>query len=270
MCVYMGNVGHLLPHWVLCEILSTPGDRVKQVAFVDAHSMSPFANRRKREDDIFDLVRLRLPGEGTPYERAWHSFSKFAPAYPNSAAFLTAVWPGLFSLLLCEIDSTVAKHLQTWAQNVKRESPQCVSTEVAGDWRDRFRRGLLLSGDLAFFSFDPCKFDRHEPSRKIPGDVYPSDLECFTASVQPMSQGVIVQLSTYSARNDNLQQDVIELVHSRLKDSGFEIVASVHANDNMMSMVLSRNIAWADSLRSMESRFKSWLDRVKQNPASTR
>lgn len=266
MAEYRGNVGNLLQHWVLCEILSaaSASNGATQVAFVDAYSMAPLAHQRPKLDQtsqVFDLVRTRLPGEGTPYEKAWHTLSPTGNAYPNSAAFLTAVWPGRYSLLLCEIERTIAENLRAWTENVKHK-PHCIGAEVAeGDWRKRFRKGVRLSGDFAFFSFDPYMFDRHGPGKSPkPGNMHPSDLKILATAIGPISQGIVVQLSTFSANNDNAQPDVIEVVRSGLKDSGLEIVADVHANGNMMSIVLVRNIAWADSLGSLGSRFKFWLD----------
>jgi hypothetical protein len=268
---YRGNVGNLLQHWVLCEILEACRSYAGELAFIDAHSMSPFAKERSPKLDhsarLFDSVRDRLPGAQSPYEQAWHKLKLAAlPAigYPNSAAFLTSLWTGSYSLFLCETDSPTAQELDAWVK-VARRSPKCVYARVfKKDWRFRFRQGLPVLGDLVFFSFDPDMFSRNSVRNRNPRHMYREDLECFATAIQPISQSLVVQLSTYSAQNDNSQPDVIDVVRSSLKDSGLEIVATARADGNMMSLVLARGIEWSDSLRSFGARFDSWLELVKQ------
>jgi hypothetical protein len=107
-------------------------------------------------------------------------------------------------------------------------------------------------------------FDRNSVGDQNPRHIYRDDLKYFATAIQPISQSLVVQLSTYSAQNDNSQSDVIDVVLSCLKDSGLEIVATVRANGNMMSLVLARGIEWSDSLRSLSARFGSWLEFVRQ------
>jgi len=261
MCECRGNLGNLLQHWVLCEILEASRSRATKMDFVDAHSMAPLACPRKRadprrkEEEIFDRVRTQLPGQGTPYEVTWHSLSPEGAAYPNSAQFVKAIWTRRYTLLLCEADSTTAELLEAWAEDAS-------FTEVAAeDWRSRLQRGLSLSGDLAFFSFDPYMFNCEESKTHKtwnPGNMYPSDLICLADVLRRMPQRVIVQLSTYSANNANSQRKVIDEVRTRLAPAGLEVLVPVKANGNMMSLVLARNINWADSLRSLDSRFEDW------------
>jgi hypothetical protein len=103
---YRGNIGNLLQHWVFSEILECCRDRVHQLAFVDACSMPPLATDRRsknsakpdKEEQLFNFVRNRLPGDKTPYEQAWHRI--VSPplrngGYPNSAALLTIYGQGI-------------------------------------------------------------------------------------------------------------------------------------------------------------------------------
>ncbi len=261
MPVYRGNLGNLLQHSVLCDIMAATRQHATRLDFVDAHSMAPFADERPKRDataPLFDCVQHRLPGERTPYELAWNTLASSGTAYPNSASFVASIWSGPASLILCESDPTTARELRLWAADVKLRQPS-VAVEVAeGDWRDRFRRGLGLSGDLALFSFDPYMFDRHGLGRN-PGHMYPGDLDVFTQAITELNQGVIVQLSTYSANNNNPQDAVIQALKSRLEFSGLEIVAVVRADGNMMSVLLARNVDWQASLNSIPARFQSWL-----------
>jgi hypothetical protein len=89
---FRGNLGNLLQHWVLCDLLATCAKYFDQVAFIDAYSMAPLADERPRRDQtahLFDFVRDRLPGDGTPYEKAWRRLGADPAGYPNSAAFLS-------------------------------------------------------------------------------------------------------------------------------------------------------------------------------------
>ncbi|MDP2663801.1 MAG: hypothetical protein Q8R28_24055, partial [Dehalococcoidia bacterium] len=263
-----GNVGNLLQHWVFCEILAACRKHAEHVTFVDAYSMAPLANERPTMDGtahLFDFVRGRLPGVRTPYEQAWLKLASPRSAYPNSASFLTAVWRGRYSLLLCESESATVQELRRWVEDRVERSPKCVHANVAdGDWRNRFRDGLPAWGDLTFLSFDPYMFDRNGPGRNPkPGNMYPSDLELLAAAVEPIQSPVIVQLSTYSANNDNPQSAVVKVVHSRLEHSGLQEVAKVRADGNMMSLVLARNIDGVESIRSLSARFESWLGQVR-------
>ncbi len=273
MPIFRGNVGNLLQHWVFCEILEACRGGADQVDFVDAYSMAPLADQRPKLDataHLFDCVRDRLPGEQTPYEQAWHKLAPHTDQYPNSAAFLTLVWPGRYSLLLCESEPTTVQELQAWAREVGR-APNCIGVEVAaGDWRNRFRQALFASGGLALFSFDPYMFDRNGSGRN-PGNMDPGDLDLIAATVNSIQSGVVVQLSTYSANNDNPQSAVTDVVTSSLARSGFQRLAEVRADGNMMSLVFGRNIQIAASSRALPEGFASWLNRVKAKcPRATR
>ncbi|MGA3210342.1 MAG: hypothetical protein ABSD20_03490 [Terriglobales bacterium] len=233
--------------------------------------MAPFAKERPKRDDtasLFELVRDLLPGEQTPYEQAWHRIVQNVPresGYPNSAALLTSLWPNLcqYSLLLCEQDEHTIQELRLWLSEIQR-TPNCIGAEVyKGDWRDRFRQGIIAAGDLVLISFDPYMFNRHSVKGPNLGNMYPRDLGILTSAVQRTSQATIVQLSTFSANCDNSQEDVIAAIGCLLKDSGLEIVAAVRANGQMMSLVLARNVTWSNCFGSLPNRFQSWLERAK-------
>jgi hypothetical protein len=269
---YRGNVGNLLQHWVLCEILNASRDHAEHVTFIDAYSMSPFATERPRIDDTavqFDCVRKRLPGEHSPYEETWHkllSSIHTGSGYPNSAAFLTAFWPAAFSLLLCEADPATVQELEQWV-DLLGFSPECV---FAGDWRRRFQEPLPAAGDLIMLSFDPYMLSRSTVRHPDSANMYPSDLDLIATAVAPIPKGIIIQLSTYSVNNANSQDSVISEVRSRFKGSGLELVTAVRTlqtngrdpNRQMMSLVLAKGVKWADSLASLENRFQSWQVRA--------
>ena len=157
-----------------------------------------------------------------------------------------------------------ASELRTWAGSVT-QSANCLAVQIVeGDWRERFRSGLSATGDLLFVSFDPYMFDRHGPGR-VPklGNMYPEDLDLLATAIAPISTGVIVQLSTYSANNDNTQASVIEAVRSRIAQSRLALTGVARVDGNMMSMILTREVQWVDALRDVPARFQHWLERLK-------
>jgi hypothetical protein len=75
-----------------------------------------------------------------------------------------------------------------------------------------------------------------------------------------VSQGVVAQLSTYSAQGFS-QQEAIAEASAGLKGSGLTLVADVRASGHMMSMVFSCNIRWTNVFGCLQSGFNSWLEK---------
>ena len=94
MGTYKGNVGNLMQHWTLCALLGVAKNQVDGLNYVDAHSMSPWADPPKRHSHEFQCVQEGLPGQGSDYERAWHRIANLHPTegYPSSAAFVHDLW----------------------------------------------------------------------------------------------------------------------------------------------------------------------------------
>jgi len=234
---YRGNVGNLLQHWVLCELVAESGRHFKQIRFVDAFAMAPLATERVRPGpsaSLFDHVRDRTHG-GTPYERTWHQLAPNRSAYPNSASFFTTMWA-----------------------TSQRQSPECDDIEIAGaDWRERFERSVATSDTLTYLSFDPDKFDRHGSDN--PRIMDPADLDAVAAALEPIRGAVLVQLSTYSANRDNGQEAVAKAVVSGLNEAGLTLLARVRVDGQMMSLVLGRHAGSLGEIGSLPARFDSWL-----------
>ena len=114
MGTYKGNVGHLMQHWTLCELVDfADQENAPGLSFIDAHAMAPMANRHISADARFDRARDSLPSQESPYERAWNQLAP-REAYPNSAAFVKRVWTREFSMLLCETEPETIAELYTW------------------------------------------------------------------------------------------------------------------------------------------------------------
>jgi len=259
---FRGNVGNLLQHWVLCEVLSACQNHYERLGFIDAYSMAPFAAERPKRDasaQLFDDVAGRLPGRHSLYERAWLKLAPNTHEYPNSAAFVTAAWRGRYAMVLCELDETTILQLNRWANTV-RQFPGCEGVEVAmGDWRRHLRGALLPSSDLLFLAFDPYMFDRHGAGRN-PGNMDPTDLDRLVELLGHVDGSVIVQVSTYSANNDNAQPAVQDVIVSRLEQAGLRETALVRADGNMMSLVFARDVKAAQDIEALPARFGEWLD----------
>lgn len=132
MSTYKGNVGNLMQHWTLCELLIVAGKHASGLHFIDAHTMAPFARTRTGEDTKFDFVREGLLNHAcSAYEQAWRCLASNG-GYPNSAAFVKEVWEGDFSLLLCETDCTTIKEIGSWLKGVN-ELTRCKSAELFPD-----------------------------------------------------------------------------------------------------------------------------------------
>ena len=269
---YKGNVGHLMQHWTLCELLdlaachSTPG-----LNYIDAHAMAPLACKNRSPNDPdprFAKVRDCLPQcRESTYERAWH---KLAPTkgYPNSAAFVAEIWEGYFSLLLCEIDPETNGELEPWIQDV-RKLGRCKRAKLfQGDWRERFKKGLpapsatgLEDGALTLVSFDPniCSKRRNVKNHKGKyKKLYQEDLDLAMDAMKDLKGGILMHLPTYSALN-NRQEDVIASADSIIVGADFKRLATVRVNGHMMSLVYGRKVSWSDKITELPARFRDWL-----------
>ena len=274
MCAYAGNVGHLMQHWTLCELLVTAGrHNTRGLNFIDAHAMAPLATDRRRRDPLFDRARDRLPGQpGSAYERAWHHLDPNGVGYPNSAAFVNAVWERDLSLLLCEIDDATCKVLAPWLQCVDKTENCRAAKLFRGDWRNRFAEGLpspveagLADGALTLVTFDPNMYNRHQGvANQNPRNLYPQDVKIAMRAMDRLEGGVLLQLSTYSANYANSQGDVIQSLREILesKSNAFKLTAQVRVNGNMMSLVYARNVSWDAELTDLPGRFTAWLAAV--------
>ena len=269
---YKGNVGHLMQHWTLCELLvladlhhPTPG-----LNYIDAHAMAPLAikNENKGKTAPFITVRDRLPQRReSSYEEAWHALApEPAKGYPNSAAFVTKLWKGDFSLLLCETDCKTKGELGPWLQDVGKWD-RCRRAELFPcDWRKRFKGGLpapsemgLKDGALTLVSFDPDMCSRRwNVAKKNLRIIYQEDLEVAMAAMQHLKGGILIHLPTYSALN-NPQGAVIASANSIIAGAGFTLLAVVRVDGHMMSLVYARNVQWSAKITRLPDCFSKWL-----------
>ena len=274
---YMGNAGHLMQHWTLCELLDiaskkqTPG-----LSFIDAHAMAPLADERRHANAIFDSARVCPPDERSVYQRAWHYLAPIS-GYPSSAAFVNQVWQGDFSMLLCETEPATIAALNAWLPAIGGQQ-RCYNPEVfPGDWRDRFAAGLpnpaapiaeLPEGSLTLVSFDPYMYNSrrmfNDPQPRNNGNLYPDDLAAALGSINMIEGGILIQLSTYDVNDDNPQGVVISSVNSIIVAAGFTLCAVVWLNKSMMSLVYARNVPWRNvpwmvELADLPQRFINWI-----------
>jgi hypothetical protein len=154
MLTYRGNIGNLMQHWVLCELIQRCSGYWKTLRFVDAYSMAPLATERLKthwSSELFDYSRDREQRAST-YERTWTRLVADERGYPNSAAFVESLWACAYSMVLCENDDVTVAELRRWKERVEADC-RCESLEVAhGDWRWRFKQGIGEVSDLLFLS----------------------------------------------------------------------------------------------------------------------
>ena len=273
MGTYKGNKGNLMQHWTLCEVLRIAWDSgVRALNYIDAHAMAPLAAVRTGSGRDFDRVCESLPGQKSLYERAWQKLSpKDVDWYPNSANLVRQVWQGEFSLLLCEKEDDIAADIGDWLFDVGRLS-RCKKTECyPGDWRCRFDQRLprpteagLSEDALTYISFDPYMISRTHLGKNL-GNIYLCDIERIGRAAAALGSAVLMQLSTYSngRSHQNSQCRVIQSVDSELTGrGGFDRVAVVRADGNMMSLIYASNLHWKDKLNALGHDFMCWLESV--------
>ena len=260
-----GNVGHLMQHWTLCELLDIAGKHTSELSFIDAHAMAPRSDIPTSPDARFKSVRAGLPGKSV-YEQAWHHLAPNGDCYPNSAAFVEQVWKGDFSLLLCEIDPPTIMDLEPWLECVQK-LPRCKRAKLFPcDWRKRFAQGLpsvsevgLADGALTLVSFDPNMYNRHQVNRPKKEILYQDDIELALDVMSSLKGGILIQLSTYNANYYNQQEAVIPSLNAILAAGDFTRCAVVRVHGHMMSLVYARNVSWSAELADLPNRFTEWL-----------
>ena len=94
--------------------------------------------------------------------------------------------------------------------------------------------------------------------------MYPEDLDLLAASLDSASRSVLVQLSTYSANNDNAQQAVLHQVEETLTKTRLQLMGAVPADGQMMSIILGKGLrVLSTQITQLEDGFRSWLDRAR-------
>ena len=268
MGTYKGNVGNLMQHWTLCELLETAKANAVGLSFIDSHAMAPWATECTKPDHRFASVKNDLPGKGSTYEQAWHSLSQQnqKTGYPNSSAFVREVWKHNYSLILCERDFQTADEIEKWLPEA-RQSPGCNQAKLFRyDWRERFLSRLpnpsavaLPTDSLTMVSFDPTMYSSiYSPVSRRTKYLYRVDLGLTLYALSDVTGPVVLQMSTYSANGGNPQKKVIESVNSVLTPGQFQQAAVIRVNGSMMSLVYTREVDWAGDLAGLPERFAEW------------
>ena len=272
MGTYKGNVGNLMQHWTLCEVLQIANTYAAGLSFIDSYAMAPWATECTKPDNEFEFVKNYLPGKGTAYEQAWHGLLQSEPqeGYPNSSAFVQRVWKHNHSFILCERDIKHADELEEWLPQARR-SPRCTEIELfRGDWRERFVAGLpnpsetnLPVGSLTIISFDPTMYSSiYSPVHRRATYLYRVDLGLALYALRSVTGPVVIQLSTYAANGNNPQSKVIDSVNSVLTGGKFQESAVVREDGNMMSLVYTREVDWAADLAGLPAQFREWRNQT--------
>ena len=269
MTSFRGNLGNLLQHWTWVELLTYLGTphvvAGATLSLIDAHSMAPSATPSIAHDADFshaiEAVRHSRALESR-YLMAWRNLTATEPTnYPSTAAFTEQLWDGPLNFLLCESNPETVASIQSWL-DTDPGGGHIQHRDVAfGDWRTRFGHGLIEAGDLSLLSFDPYMFNRHGPTPKR-GNMWPDDLDIVINSISNFLGPTLIQLSTYTANNNNSQGKVRPIWDARFAASGFDVLASIRPNGNMMTAVFGRNLSsgCAKVIREglHERHFRNW------------
>ncbi|MDP9122456.1 MAG: hypothetical protein M3O15_13995 [Acidobacteriota bacterium] len=269
-----GNLGNLLQHFVLMETLGAIRQRFSKhhLLFVASHAMAPWSVPSRRDgrgngEHTFDLARLHLDRAcATDYERVWLRLSAaHGLPYPCSAAFVVEAWNGQVSLLLCESDPGIAAEIKAWLVLPEINWRLAGRELYEGDWRIRFSAATKNEADLIYVEMDPMRFERHDAAtcRRTPASLYPEDLETVSRAFES-DRPTLVQITSYTANNDNPHDKVEQTISCNLMREGFSLLERVKADGHMVSFVYGRNVApWPPSdAPPPNQKFHAWLEAI--------
>jgi hypothetical protein len=280
MGVCRGNKGNLMQHWVLCETLARlqmllPVEH-SHLLLVTTHSMAPWSVPRKLANPqadysrpVFDAVRQRaVPQRNSVYETAWHNLSvRHGIPYPSSAAFAVNVWPGdrRLSLLLCEANPSVADEIDGWLSLPETIGRLQHRTLHRGNWQLRFAQPLAPQNalpDAIYVEMDPMRFEGHPPAQAARNDtaaLYIEELNLVAAALIPLQMPVVIQISSFSANNNNPHDNTVAAINGVLIPAGFSLQARVEADGNMISLIYVRGLGLWDSPNVLHRQFVHWV-----------
>ncbi|TFG65954.1 MAG: hypothetical protein E4H27_10355 [Anaerolineales bacterium] len=269
MGVCKGNVGNIMQHWVLTEVLNRVHLQGKRwLHLVCTNSMAPASWPEQPGGQTrprFEKVRLSLsPFSVTTYQRAWCAISPAgALLYPSSAAFAAFLWPGKLRLTLCETNPGAIGELTMWvnALQVQRRAPG--SMVHPRDWRTLFNSGIPnLGEDVTLIEVDPYRFEHNGAVAFDPAALFPSDLATLTAPFAAQNRLVIFQISSYSANNKNPHTITQSAICDALNAAGFTLTGDVRANGDMISLVFTNgSVLWPNAVDA-NTEFHAWLNSV--------
>jgi hypothetical protein len=280
MGVCRGNLGNLMQHWVLCEVLDQLSkEDYRHLLQICTHSMAPWSvpepigyskvhSPRLHRRRYFDEVRRRLHGHSTSlYERSWRTLSShFGLPYPSSALFSCDVWPRKISLLLCEAEPFVAKEIESWFGLPEVEARLDQKMIRQGDWRVGLSQDAVSSfcPDVILAELDPMQFEHRNPASEQARNgalLYPDDMDRLVAVFQNVVTPTVLQVSSYDVNHDNSLTVVEPAIAGPLQAAGFALAAKIKPNEQMISLVYCRGLTIWQSPNILNQRFTNWLSR---------
>jgi hypothetical protein len=267
-----------MQHCVLSEGLSELGKQLGRdihLLFATSHSMAPWSVPRSLasagEDysrSRFDRARTRLDRpNATSYEIAWEELScENGLPYPSSANLAVKLWEGPLSLSLSEVDISVAGEIDGWLAlpEVRARLASNPGNELrVGDWRDTFAAKFgNPSGVRAIYAeMDPMRFEHHAMemcSRDNRAVVYVEDLETIAIAFNETNIPVVLQMSSFSANNNNPHRIVEPVISTVLGRAAFCLRGRVEADGNMICLVYARNLDLWEDPQELQRRYSQW------------
>lgn len=273
MGVCKGNVGNLMQHWTLCEVVQAAAEQdLPHLHFVSTHGMAPWSVPAEVQNDaqvqarlLFDSARNRpTNARNSFYEQVWHDIALYRGLpYPSSAAFVVQAWGRRLSLSLCEADQFVAAEVAGWLK-LSEVAEKLVRKQLH---RDDWRTGLAAmldqgdSGVCTLIEMDPMQFDHHQGMQE-PGSpmLFPEDLETIIEATEGLTGPIILQMSSYIAQNGNPHPVVEQCIAGPLHEAGFRLQGKAVANGNMISLVYARMIELWNDTGTLGQRFDCWKE----------
>ncbi|OGJ90696.1 MAG: hypothetical protein A2350_05330 [Candidatus Raymondbacteria bacterium RifOxyB12_full_50_8] len=263
MAIFKANRGNLLQHWVLCELLTMLKSEFGEKAhlhYIDAYAMAPFSlpeagGYKSSSHADFEKVRKVLPGRQSLYEFTWQKLSgRSGLPYPSSTVFVATLWQGALSMHLCEIDPAKATDIHAFLALLGKKETIQESEVSQRDWR----QGLVLKpADICLIQFDPNRFECNQQTGNDGFTMYPADLDRITGWLNRYATPCVIQLSSYSANNNNSVERIEDTILQKMTPAGFKLLSTVTADGNMASFIIYRGFEC--KIKDLKTCFNNWL-----------
>ena len=166
-------------------------------------------------------------------------------------------------MLLCEANDSVAAEIEAWfglPETTERLQRHQLHDD---DWRTGITNDAITSfeSDVIVAEFDPMRFEHHgidECSRDDRAVMYPEDLDVVIDAFDGIEKPIVLQISSYSANNNNPHRIVEPAITNRLSGAGFTLHGRVEADGNMISLVYVRDVSLWPTAQTLGDRFAAW------------
>ena len=258
---FKGNFGNLLQHWTLVEIVVLLKDLFpsQRLTYFDAHSMSPYAHA-ERPDAHFLNIFLKLCTGTSKYENVWCELrsTQSEISYPNSIAFVQAIWKNDILPILCEINPETYKQLAKYVSGIS-DKFDVKRRIVNSDWRKEWKAQSFDDSEVILASFDPNKFLKIDKSQGS-FNLTDNDVKSIIEKAKSISKTpLVIQISIFGNSDDDCNH-----IKQAFIDNGFvcEMIDYCWLYPKMHSLVICKNVSGIDmKISQLNRKFKTWIER---------